>query len=142
MTELLVLVSDCDPDIIYVTETHFSSDYRDSEVSIPNYSMFRTDRNAIANGGGLIIYAKSWLLTIRLESFVVDDCVGISFETQKRTIYIVCVYRSTALSDAQNNLLLRELKKIPINDDSELIIVGDFNLPDVNWLSGNLKTSL
>ena len=32
-----------------------------------------------------------------------------------------------------------ELNKLPINDDSELIIVGDFNLPDVNWFSGNLK---
>ena len=70
---------------------------------------------------------------------LVDDCVWIACETLKRTIYFVCVYRSTACSDAQNNLLLTELNKLPINDDSELVIVGEFNLPDVNWLSGNLK---
>ena len=140
MTELFVLVSECDPDIICVTETHCSSDYYDSELSIPNYCIFRTDRNA--NGGGSIIYAKNWLLAARLESFAVDDCVGIEFESLKRKIYCICVYRSTALSDAQINLLLTELKKLPINDDSGLIIVGDFNLPDVNWFnwfSGNLS---
>ena len=137
MTELFVLVSECDPDIICVTETHCNSDYYDSELSIPNYCIFRTDRNA--NGGGSIIYAKNWLLAVRLESFAVDDCVGIEFESLNRKIYCVCVYRSTALSDAQNNLLLTELNKLPINDESELIIVGDFNLPDVNWFSGNLK---
>ena len=76
---------------------------------------------------------------LRSASFAVDDCVGIEFESLNRKIYCVCVYRSTALSDAQNNLLLMELNKLPINDESELIIVGDFNLPDVNWFSGNLK---
>ena len=105
MTELFVLVSECDPDIICVTETHCSSDYYNSELSIPNYCIFRTDRNA--NGGGSIIYAKNWLLAARLESFAVDDCPGIEFESLKRKIYCVCVYRSTALSDAQINLLLK-----------------------------------
>lgn len=96
MTELLVLVSDCDPDIIYVTETHFSSDYRDSEVSIPNYSMFRTDRNAIANGGGLIIYAKSWLLAIRLDRSSWTIVSG-SHSRRKKEQYILYVYTALLL---------------------------------------------
>ena len=57
------LVLEYDPDIICVTGTHFSSDY-DSELSITNYSIFRTDRNA--NRGGLIICGKKWLLAVRL----------------------------------------------------------------------------
>ena len=125
------------PDIICVTEPHCSSDYDDSELSIPNYCIFRTDRHA--NGGGSIIYAKNWLLAVPLESFAVDDCVRIEFEPLNRKIYCACVYWSTALSHAQNNQLLTELNKLPINEESELITVGHFNLPDVNWFLGNSK---
>ena len=48
-------------------------------------------------------------------------------------IPVHCIIRCSKQSAAYG------LNKLPINDDSELIIVGDFNLPDVNWFSGNLK---
>ena len=143
MTELFVLVSECDPDIICLTETHCNSDYYESELSIPNYKLlYISDRSECKWWWFDYICKKlafGSLLGVCLELFAVDDCVGIEFESLNRKIYCVCVYRSTALSDAQNNLLLTELNKLPINDESELIIVGDFNLPDVNWFSGNLK---
>lgn len=101
MTDLIVVASERDADIICVSETHFGEDYVDAELSIPNYNMFRADRNV--NGGGAIIYANIRLSAVRLESFVVRDCVGISFETVKEIIHVVCVYRSTALTEVKIN---------------------------------------
>ena len=72
-------------------------------------------------------------------TFVVDDCVPISLDTHKGIIHVACIYRSTALTEDQNQLLLTELNKLPVDDNSELIIVGDFNLPDVNWHSGCIR---
>lgn len=134
LSELILLVSDRKPDIICVTETHFAVEYCDAEVSIPNYDVFRADRNIY--GGGSIIYVNSRLLAIRMESFCVTDCLGVSFETIKGKIHVVCVYRSTSLTEDENQALIDELNTLPVNDSSEVIIVGDFNLPNVNWKSG------
>ena len=38
-------------EIICITETHFSTEYFDAELAIPNYRIFRNDRDA--QGGGL-----------------------------------------------------------------------------------------
>ena len=107
-------MTELDADIICVTETHFGEEYDDAELSIPNYNLFRVDRNV--NGGGSIIYTNIRLSVVHLESFVVDDCVAMSFDTHK------------GITEDQNQLLLTEFNKLPVDDNSELIIVGDFNL--------------
>ena len=56
---------------------------------------------------------------------------------------VACIYRSTALVGINNNnKLLRALETMPpmpINNERELLLVGDVNLPHVNWDEGTVS---
>ncbi len=68
------------------------------------------------------------------------DCVGIKLETMAGLIHVICIYGSPSLSKVENRALLNEIAELQEDDNSELIIVGDFNLPDINWVSGRVLT--
>ena len=44
------------PDIVCIVESWLGHDVRDQEIAIPNYNIFRHDRNR--HGGGVLIYVK------------------------------------------------------------------------------------
>ena len=53
-----------------------------------------------------------------------------------------CIYRSPNLSITLNKRLLSCIKDIcKASNTYETIVVGDFNLPDVFWETGNIKCS-
>ena len=53
---------------------------------------------------------------------------------------IVCIYRSPNLTTPMNNILLSSIKDIcKTSNKFEMVVVGDFNLPDVSWDIGNVK---
>ena len=54
LDELTALCSANNPDIVCLVETWLSADILDTEVSIPNYSILRLDRNR--HGGGVALY--------------------------------------------------------------------------------------
>ena len=45
--EIKCIVNSSDIDIICITETHFSTEYLHAELAIPNYRIFRNDRDAV-----------------------------------------------------------------------------------------------
>ena len=46
--------------IFCITETHLNSEVYDAEVSLPNYNIFREDREGInSKGGGSAIFVKN-----------------------------------------------------------------------------------
>ena len=53
---LLELVAERQPDLILITETWLTSNYADSEFTLPNYNMVRCDRPENRRGGGLMVY--------------------------------------------------------------------------------------
>lgn len=58
--ELAALCSTNMPDVVCLVETWLCSDILDTEISIPNYSIVRLDRNR--HGGGVAMYIKNSLL--------------------------------------------------------------------------------
>ena len=55
------------------------------------------------------------------------DSLAVSFECDLGVIHIACVYRSQALTSAQDKQLVSALKKLSVDHpDDEVIIVGDF----------------
>ena len=60
--------------------------------------------------------------------------MGVKLETMAGLIHVVCIYRS--LSKVENRALLNEIAEWQVDDNCELIIVGDFNLPDINLVFG------
>ena len=50
------------------------------------------------------------------------------------------MYRTQALTDAQNRHLIGSIKNLSkVNSEAEVIVVGDLNLPDVCWVSGTVE---
>ena len=52
--EIKCIAKYSDINIICITQTHFSTEYFDAQLEMPNYRIFRNDRDA--HGGGSSIY--------------------------------------------------------------------------------------
>lgn len=72
LSELKSIVFENNIDIICITETHLGDHICDDEISIPNYELFRANRNAY--GGGSIIYTYVKLKASFSNSVNVKDC--------------------------------------------------------------------
>ncbi len=134
MNELACVAESLKPDIILVPESWCNSDVTNAFLSIDGYEIqsdLRTDREDTAQGrgGGLLVYVKLGLKVLKIDTeckfrqycmFLVNDI----------TFYLL--YRSpNAPPQMMNDLecVVRGVKK-------NAILVGDFNLPDIDWEMG------
>ena len=125
--------------IMCVTETMFDSDMQTAEINIPNFVSFRKDRLSGKEGGGSCIYVHETIRASELESFNCSDSIAICVETDPYPFILVCVYRSQSLTHEKNQEIIEQINKIVIKENHELVVVGDWNLPDVSWDSGIVK---
>ena len=152
MDELKHAIALYDSDIVCVNGTHFYKDVLNAEIEIPGFKLFRRDRDfliksddsaddrakSVSSGGGCIIYVNESLNPVEIEWFRVSDSIAIEFSSNIGRVNIACVYRSISLTQNQNDNMLNMLTKL-IDHNVESLILGDFNLPNVSWLSGSLK---
>ena len=130
----MVLSETHDVQIICVTESWLNSDIVDAEVSIPNFNLFRADRPNDTRFGGSAIFVHKALRVERLDWFTGLESLAVNIVIDSVRFNVVCLYRSTSLVDMKDNAgLLGALERLPVNADEELVIVGDVNLPHVNW---------
>jgi hypothetical protein len=112
-------------------------------LSIDGYNLetdLRRDREDTVNGlgGGLLIFTKSGLATRKLDIPLNNNFNQYSAFTimTKNPVHIILIYRPP--NSGKNNLdLLCELIE---NSQENTILVGDFNLPEIDWArktSGN-----
>ena len=138
-------------DIVCINETHFHEEVMDAEISIPGFKIFRQDRNftinsevennSVSSGGGCIIYIKDNLNPTIIEWFKAPDSIAVEFDSNIGRVNIACIYRSVSLSKNQNYEMMKMVKKLT-EHNGETIIVGDFNLPNVSWLSGTVNAPM
>ena len=124
--------------IICISETHLTSKICNSEISIGDYNIFRKDRIDGKNGGSCIFVHKSVSAEL-LEDFNAPDSVGIVVTLNKRSYKILCIYRSQNLEPDEQLKLISEIKKTKVSTSEELIVCGDFNLPEVKWDSWSVN---
>ena len=133
-----------DPDIILLTETWCNESVPDAALSMNKYvleSDMRRDRTDTTNGigGGLLVYAKPGLKILPHNKFNDNEfnqfcCFKIV--TKGTPLNIVLVYRPPS-SNIQNTDQLCSILK---NLDKNTILIGDINLPDINWIDGSSTT--
>ena len=147
LNELKTAIKLYNVSIICVTETHFDTDILEAEIEIPGFLCFRGDRtfaisasqDEFSEGRGSIIYIKAGLNPTQIDNFTAPDSVAIRFNCYVGEVVVACVYRSTSLNQAQNSTLMSGIKTLCEDyASSELIIAGDLNLPDVDWVSGTV----
>ena len=133
--ELRVLLQSGSYKLACITETHFHSDILEAEIDIPNFNVFREDRLE-GEGGGSLIYVHQSLQAEKLKFFEGCESLAVRLSTEHFKLLIVCFYRSPSLTDQQNKALLGKIRKLP---DEDILLVGDVNLPNVDWKIGKVN---
>ena len=117
----------------------FHSELYEAEVLISNYRVHRVDRQS-GKGGGSCLYVHNSLQSEEI-CINVPDCVAVKLFTEFFQIIVLVVYRPPSQSINECTLMINKLSHeikswVPGN---ELIIMGDFNLPDLSWDNGVIK---
>ena len=138
--ELHQVIDQTRPDIIACTETWLKPDISSSEIfqNSLGYTIIRDDR-LTRNGGGVLL-AISKRLTCEEQSDLKSDCNATWAKiTIKgvRTIYVSSFYKPLEDDEKSLSELWKSIKKIPQN--SIIWILGDFNMPGIDWSNESIK---
>lgn len=140
IAELRIICADKKCDVLCLTETHLSSDIKDAEIFIENFTVFRGDRDDGREKGGSIIYVNNNIACSRIDTFDSNDSLAVLVDLATYPLIIACVYRSPSISYSDNLLMIDQIKNLKslMPSGSEMMLVGDFNLPDVLWNTGTV----
>jgi exonuclease III len=134
-------IANSKPNIIALTETWLNSDVSNNMIGLNNYKLLRKDR-INGRGGGVCIYVNENLIKNKFQLTVLDisvepyDTLWIKFSSNLFSFVIACVYRPPL--NVSSNSIENDRKLINVIEDqfknlSNLIIVGDFNYPNIKW---------
>ena len=141
-------VADCKPDVFAIVETHCQPDETshkycpDEVLQIEGYSLFRQD-NSRERKGGILIYVLNTIsatedTTLKKLSVNFKEALWLNLEINKETVLFGAIYRKGS-STAQNNLLLRETIMNASKRFDKLLICGDLNHPEIDWLNNSVN---
>ena len=127
--------------LIAVTETWLKSYILDAQVTIPNYTVTRCDREK-RTGGGVLLYSHESIPVSECSNF--DDGVTQALFCQFSTAKLSCsvIYRppTAPLSSFNNALKFIRNAIQSVDDDSYThCVTGDFNFPYISWDTGSIK---
>ena len=127
--------------ILCLTETHLTPEITDAEIFIENFTIFRGDRHDGRNKGGSIIYIHNNFACARIDSFNPNDSLAVLVDLPNYQLLIACMYRSPSISYNDNLQMINEIRNLKsvIPAGTELMVVGDFNLPNVLWDTGTVE---
>ena len=132
------LIDSESPDVIVGTESWLNDNINTGEILPQSYQMFRRDRSG-RSGGGVFIAIQNNLVA-KAEPSLESDCevvwASIHIKTCK-PIYVGAFYRSQSTDTSYMEHLQESLDKLP--NHAHVWLMGDFNLPDVNWVDNTFK---
>lgn len=144
VNELYSSLLNVDADFVCITESWLNDNILSTEFLNENLICHRRDRNyaqlgSTKGGGSLIIHKKSIHCT-RIQSFEANidfiDDIWLAIDSPQGKIFLCCVYIT---SKSNNDYLYGPfMDKIMdnlsrINSSDRVVIVGDFNIPELNW---------
>lgn len=135
-------VTECNHDVIALTETFLTSSVSDSELFPSNYTIIRKDRIGDAGWGGVLLAIRDCYIARPVVDIdgLTSDMELIFVNIKKNNLNILCcvTYLPPSYNDEQYlNVLTCIENTISSNPDLHILILGDFNL---NSCSANVKT--
>ena len=130
--ELGCIANEYKPDFIFVTECWCNDQISDAFLSLTGYELQqRLDRadTAGGRGGGIVIYTKIGLETLTLDKQVDFEQYGV-FKAEDVTFYVI--YRPP--NGGQPSI--DGLSELIQNAGKASVLVGDFNVPEIDWELG------
>ena len=116
-------------DIIAITETWLTKHIYTNELLPCGYNVLRKDRDG--RGGGVLLALKDSISLRELST--PNDLEVLSAEVTINNLnFVIClIYRPPNYAEQYDTLLLSYLHSV--NNSTDLLIIGDLNLPDVDW---------
>jgi Reverse transcriptase (RNA-dependent DNA polymerase)/Endonuclease-reverse transcriptase len=132
--ELVAVVEFLHPDVVLLTETWTNGSISDAMIQIPGYRIEgRKDRLDTKNGvgGGLVFYVKDCYQIVPGNADLGDfnQYSTLTLSTKCGPLNLVLIYRPPS-SNAANFSSLVQLME---NTKPNTILIGDFNMPGINW---------
>ena len=126
------------PDIIVGTESWLNTEMTTGEIFPSNFQVFRKDRAGDSHGGVFIAVNDNLIATEEPNLATDSESIWISIHVKGITpMYVGSFYRSQATDADYIKLLDSALSKIP--PQASIWLLGDFNLPDVDWENFKFK---
>lgn len=138
-------------DIIILTETWLCSNISDSEYIDSRYQVFRMDRDRSASGrrdgGGVLVAVSRTLCAAALALPATDvplpplvDQLMVQLNIRKRKLIICAVYIPPKQNYETYRAYFDVLHDAVHDSDTDLYIIGDFNLPSLQWENKGIFT--
>ncbi|RMC06534.1 hypothetical protein DUI87_15971 [Hirundo rustica rustica] len=130
--ELEAMVQQQSYDVVAITETWWDESHSWS-TALDGYKLFRRDRKG-RRGGGVALYIKKAFDVIGIESKedgVEYPWVRIKGKANQADILLGVCYCPPNQEEEVDNLFYKQLGNV--SGSSALVLVGDFNLPDICW---------
>ena len=139
-TEILrSIASSLDWDIIILTETWLTPSISSTELNLhDNYIIYRLDRNKEnskkTKGGGILIAVHKRIPSRYLENNSPHlEHLFVKLYSNKLNIIICCSYRPPNSPPELLCQHLAEIDRLQTSSSSDLLIIGDYNLPTLSW---------
>ncbi|KAF4794900.1 hypothetical protein TURU_097774 [Turdus rufiventris] len=119
-------------DVVTITETSWDNSHSWS-ASLDGYKIFRRDRK-VRRGGGLPLYIREAFDAMGIETNDNEvECLWarIKGKAKKIDILLGVCYCPPNQEEEVENLFYKQLKNV--SGSPALVLVGDFNLPDICW---------
>ena len=127
-------------EIVCITETWLSDAVFDNEIIPKNYSIYRKDRKS--RGGGVLVAISDSISSNLIPSPNTLELIAVSIN-RGVSFVLCCIYIAPNSDSVYCNSLLLYLHQL-INSYTHTVLVGDFNVPDINWgsLTGTSSFSI
>ena len=118
-------------DIFAITETWLSESIFSGEILTSNYTIYRCDRSS--RGGGVLLAVKDTIPSLLLPTSISNlEVLTVQIGIAQLAIILCLVYIPPGSTVHTCEPLFNHLNELTNKYDS-LLILGDFNIPDVNW---------
>ncbi|XP_046684917.1 uncharacterized protein LOC124370675 [Homalodisca vitripennis] len=128
-------------DVVILAETNLSVDVDDAEVLPKNFSIYRCDRSPLSSSksgkGGVMVAIRDAINSTQLYSEINDiEHLLIELKPCKYTSWLlVACYIPPQQPPSRYNSLLQSIEALMSTGRrfDEVVVVGDFNLPGIDW---------
>lgn len=129
---------------IALTETHLHENIYDAEVQITNYNLFRSDRIK-RKCGGTAIYMHNSISVDNIETFSDSVCESVMTYNKNLKLAVISVYRppkgdsNLHIHKSFSNLLSTIETFLSKLKNTNIVMLGDFNLPSIMWQTESVR---
>ncbi len=134
------MAQESEPDIILLTETWCNDSTTNASLALEKYNLecdLRRDRSdtTAGIGGGLLVYSKKELRVLPIGKY--DDnefnqFCAFKISTSGEQLNLILAYRPPSSPQTNTEALCKLLRNL----DNNSILIGDINMPGIDWAAG------